>query len=230
MKSVLIIPLIVLLFLAGSCSNPSPEAKKYTSEDKTAATNQTGNSNEPVDVTSQPNSALSAEAAKTEKPAPGEELKQVVSPQNFPKAIDQFAAVKKVWEKMKEMKNKGETSPFLFNINDMALINGKPLVDMKALLSPVPLFDTWNTSKIQDIEQVKTLISNGTQVRIISRHIALEGNWYLVTPIDTGIENVKGWLPEKLLADIKPIPQGELGVPSKPGDSSGAGSSKSSAG
>ena len=211
MRLGLIFVAVVILSLVASCSSPSPDAQNYLQKNNVAVGNQS--SNDVVDVTAQTASALPTGALKTATvPSSEEKLKQTVSPGNLPKCVDQFAGSQKVWEKMKDIKQHYGDSNFQLELGDRGYMNGNPLVDMKAAVSPIPLFETWDTTKLQGIKNVKSFIAHGTQVRILSRHSAPEGNWYLVTTLSGGVKEVKGWAPERLVSSTKAIPMGINGV------------------
>jgi len=209
MRLSLILAAVVILSLVASCSSPSPDAQNYLQKNN-AVTNQSSNNVE--DITAQIAAALPTGLLQSAQPAPDERLKQTVSPGNIPKCVDQFAGTKKVWEKMKDIKQHYGDSSFLFELGDRGFMNGNPLVDMKAAVSPIPLFETWDTTKLEGVKEAKSFISHGTQVRVISRHTATEGNWYLVTTISGGIKTVKGWVPEKLVSSSKALPIGFGGI------------------
>jgi hypothetical protein len=211
MRLALILATVVILSLTASCSSPSPDAQNYLQKNSVAADNQ-ASSNEVVDVTAQTASALPTGMVKTAQPAAEDKLKQTVSPGNLPKCVDQFAGTKKVWEKMKDIKQHYGDSNFLLELGDRGFMNGNPLADMKAAVSPIPLFESWDTTKLTGIKNVKSFIAHGTQIRILSRHSAPEGNWYLVTTLSGGVKEVKGWVPEKLVSSTKAIPTGFGGV------------------
>jgi hypothetical protein len=224
MRIYIIILAVLTAGVLSSCSSPSPEAQNYINNNQETKSAQTSsNPGEAVDVTKQAPTTAPNETEAAEKTTTGEGLKQVVSPKNFPKAIDQFAGAKKVWESIQVAQKKSGTTPFLYKIEQTAFVNGEPLVQMKAEKTPVPLFITWDTTKIQGIDQIQTLIQSGTQIQIKSRHSSPSGNWYLVTNIDTGMENVKGWIPEKLLSNVNTGTYGGFQHKDVEGDATGRG-------
>jgi len=204
---ILLAALIALAALMVSCSSPAPNAENYITK-KQAPTNQTAGT-EVIDVTQQGASAVPATPTiKQAEPKPEDILKKTVSPGNLPKCVDQFAAARKVWEKMKEAQQYYGDAEYIYEMGDRGFINGNPMEQMGGKSTPVPLFETWDTTKLNDLKEVKSFISHGAIVRITSRRRTPEGNWYMVKIVNSGFENIKGWVPEKLVSKTQAIPSG----------------------
>lgn len=122
--TVLLSILVVLsLGLLASCSSPSNNTSKYFDNDKI------DNSDVP-DITAQEASALPTSTIKKAVENPMDVHKKALSPGHLPKCVDQFAAAKKVWERMKEVNDHYGCPRYKFDIGDRAYINGKPLTEM----------------------------------------------------------------------------------------------------
>jgi hypothetical protein len=127
---------------------------------------------------------------------------------------------------MAELKKNYGDSPFLFSIGNRVAINGTPLQEMGAKSSPVPLFETWDASKLNGIDQITSLVTNGSTVEILSKRSSNEGNWYYVKITDSGLDVIKGWVPEKLISKLQSVPSGNLGtLPQNRGGGRGRGGS-----
>jgi len=200
---ILFLTAILAAGLISSCSTPSPEAKSYIEKN---TTNQAAGTNEVIDVTKNGTTVVpSSESEKAEAKAENQ-LRKTVSPGNYPQCIEQFAAAKKIWEKMADSKKQSGETAFLFSIGDRVSVNGKPLEEMGSKPSPVPMFKTWDTSKLTGIDQIESLVTTGSTVEILSKRSSESGNWYFVTLVDSGIDTIKGWLPEKLVAKLNSVP------------------------
>jgi hypothetical protein len=249
-----------------SCSSPSSDTSKYFPDEKTG-------SGDVVDITAQQGAAIPTSTIKKAEPKPEDVHKKTVSPGHLPMCVDQFAAAKKVWERMKEANDYYGCPKYKFDIDDKAYINGNPLTEMsespraleerilkeaeliaadpklkasvdefeksmasgdalspkamadmqeagKKLLSqmgdlemtasctPVPLLITWDTSKINGVEDVKSWGAHSTIIRIKGRRRGTEGNWYHIRLIKGGIEEMKGWVPETLISAKFDMPLG----------------------
>ncbi|MBU1022802.1 hypothetical protein KKB99_00855 [bacterium] len=80
--------------------------------------------------------------------------------------------------------------------------------DSGVSVSPIPLLKTWDTSKIESVSDVNDWGTHGTQVRIKGRRRGPEGNWYHVKLIRGGLDEIKGWIPEKLISNTSSISNG----------------------
>lgn len=205
---ILLTALIVSTALMISCSSPCPDATKYVVKQQTN-TNKASGTNEIVDITQQTASAIPATPTiKQAEAKPEETLKKTVAPGNLPKCVDQFAATKKVWEKMKEAKEYYGDSEYIYDLGDQGYINGNPLEQMGGKPTPVPLFQTWDTAKLDDLKDVRSFISHGAIVKIVSRRRTPEGNWYMVKIMNSGFEHIKGWVPEQLVSKTQAVTSG----------------------
>jgi hypothetical protein len=196
--------LVVLIFVVGlatSCSTPGTESNS------SALTSDA----DVVDITAQQASTLPSPIDI--KPAIDgvDQLKETVSPGNLPKCVDQFSGAKKVWEKMKEVTGYYGEQKYMFDLGDRGYINGNPMTDMGAAVTPVPLFKTWNTEEITGVQEVNDFISHGAMVRVTGRRRSAEGNWYDVKIMSGGLEEIKGWVPEKLISTGRAMPSGGWG-------------------
>ncbi|MCD6218527.1 hypothetical protein J7L05_11830 [bacterium] len=114
---------ILSLGVLTSCSSPSSDTSKYFPDEKTG-------SGDVVDITAQQGAAIPNSTIKKAEPKPEDVHKIAVSPGHLPKCVNQFAAAKKVWERMKETNDYYGCPQFKFDIGDKAYINGNPLTEM----------------------------------------------------------------------------------------------------
>ncbi len=125
MRLTIILSVLVILSLGvlTSCSSPSTDTSKYFPDEQTG-------SGDVVDITAQQGSAIPTSTIKKAEPNPEDVHKKAVSPGHLPKCVDQFAAAKKVWERMKEANDYYGCPRYKFDIGDRAYINGNPLTEM----------------------------------------------------------------------------------------------------
>jgi hypothetical protein len=121
-----LVALVFVLGLASSCSTPGSESNSSAlASDKDV-----------VDITAQQASTLPTPVAIKPAIDSVDNLKETVSPGNLPKCVDQLSGAKKVIEKMKEVTGYYGEQKYTFDLGDRGYINGNPLTDMGAAVTP----------------------------------------------------------------------------------------------
>ncbi|MBU1023417.1 hypothetical protein KKB99_03920 [bacterium] len=206
-KTILFLTLMISTVFIISCSAPAPQA--YQSETDTPV-DITAQAALPVDQTSEP------QAEKTTMKS-----FKTVAPEDIPKCLAQIETVKTILEKTRtEIAEFGATK-YLFKENEQVFLNTKPMTDNGGLEAPIPLFTSWDNSKIEGLDQVECWVSGNSAVKIKGIRRADDGNWYNVSTGSGTLNELEGWIHEKFLASYVQLNPSFKGVESPPDEGGG---------
>jgi hypothetical protein len=220
-KTVLIlVAMLIMLISCVSCSSPS----------KGTDSNKAINENEITDITNVNASSL---PSGEEEPKTDTAYKEEVSSENLPKIPAQFDASLKVLAEKKKMYAEAP-GEYLFDIGMQVMTNGKKLVENGAEVTPIPIFKTWDSSKILSVSDVVSWGANSTIVKIKGKRKADDGIWYQIQLDKGGFSEMDGWVPEEFLESLtaageKTIMPGDVRGPGR-GGRGGGGNGGSSGG
>ena len=124
--------------------------------------------------------------------------------------IDKDPELKAVWNEFMESRNSGKAptkeQTKLFKECGEKLMDKLGISESDVSVSPVPLLKTWDTTKVESVTDVNNWGNHGTMVRVKGRRRGPEGNWYHIKLIRSGTDEIKGWVPEKLISSSSTIP------------------------
>jgi hypothetical protein len=185
-KVFMLVAMIVVLIGFISCSSPSKESESVKPVKESEVTDITN-----VNAASLPSGEIKSD----------ESYKKEVSSVNLAKIPAQFDASLKV---LAEKKKKFAESPedYLFDTGMQVMTNGKKLVENGAEITPIPLYKTWESSKIRTVDDVISWGANSTIVKITGKRKADDGNWYQVKLDKGGFVEMDGWVPEEFLESL----------------------------
>lgn len=187
-KTIIFLTLVLFTVFIISCSSPAPQ----TNETDTDA---------PVDITSQEDSTNPQTSAPKDDVVPMKGFKMIAS-ENIPKCLTQLETVQKILEKTAAEVAEFGTTKYMFNDNDQVFLNTKPMTDNDGLSSPMPLLTSWDSSKIEGLEQVECWVTGNSTVRVKGIRRADDGNWYNVSTGSGTLNELEGWIHEIFLSSF----------------------------
>lgn len=206
-KTIILLTLVLFTTFIISCSTPAPPTKETDTDI-------------PVDITEQEASTIPQTPAPQDDAATMKSFK-TVAPENIPKCLTQVETVQKILEKTAAQVAEFGTTKYLFNDKDQVFLNSKPMTDNEGLSSPIPLFTSWDSSKIENLEQVESWVSGNSVVTIKGLRRADDGNWYNVSAGSGTLYEMEGWIHEIFLSSLTQTNPSYKGAGPPPGEGGG---------